>query len=105
MAFSTLIYEGNIDCRIVVSEPTRPRESYYNIFGLPTLTAAMAHEGYNIVKYQPFNIDIDLPKNNSPDFMCTYTINTESGSRLQCSGPLHLPWGFVMFERRHDKSS
>jgi hypothetical protein len=99
MAFSTLIYEGNINCKIVVSEPQRPRESYYNIYGLPSLAVVMNMEGYQLSKYKKFNIDIDLPKPNNPDLMGTYTLNTENG-KLQCSGPLVLPWGFVMFERR-----
>ncbi len=104
VAFSTLIYEGNINCKIVVSEPERPRESYYNVFGLPSLTAIMANEGYTISKYCPFKIDVDLKKPVNPDFMGTYTLTTDAGSRLQCSGPLHLPWGFCLFERRYDSS-
>lgn len=102
IAFSTLIYEGNINCKIIVSEPERPRESYYNIYGLPGLTAVMAQEGYSPVKYKPFKIDVDLPKPNNPDVMGTYTLAAK-GRRLQCSGPLVLPWGFAMFERRHKK--
>jgi SAM-dependent methyltransferase len=99
MAFSTLIYEGNINCKIVVSEPQRPRMSYYNIYGLPGLVYALGQEGYQFSKYKKFNIDMDLPKPDNPDLMGTYTINTET-SKLQCSGPLILPWGFVLFERR-----
>jgi SAM-dependent methyltransferase len=102
IAFSTLIYEGNINCKIVVSEPDRPRESYYNIYGLPGLIAVMAHEGYSISRYKPFKIDVDIPKPNNPDQMGTYTLTTEAGSRLQCSGPLVLPWGFALFARKHD---
>jgi 2-polyprenyl-3-methyl-5-hydroxy-6-metoxy-1,4-benzoquinol methylase len=98
LALSTLIYEGNIDCRIVVSEALVPRMQFYNIFGLPTLKQNMASQGYRFIKHRAFKIDADLPKPNNPDIMATYTINTENG-RLQCSGPLILPWGFVMFER------
>ncbi len=104
IAFSTLIYEGNINCKIIVSEPDRPRESYHNIYGLPSLIAVMDSEGYKIVRYKKFNIDTDLPKPNNPDVMGTYTLQTEGG-KLQCSGPLILPWGFCMFERRHDLSN
>lgn len=104
IAFSTLIYEGNINCQIIVSEPERPRQSYYNIYGWPGLVAIMLAEGYVPVKYKPFKIDVDLPKPNNPDLMGTYTLKTNGGSRLQCSGPLVLPWGFCLFERRHDHS-
>jgi SAM-dependent methyltransferase len=98
IALSTLIYEGNINCKIVVSEPMVPRMQYYNVFGLPGLCKQMLAEGYVCTKHQPFQIDVDLPKPNDLDVMGTYTLNTENG-RLQCSGPLVLPWGFVMFER------
>jgi hypothetical protein len=62
----------------------------------------MAHEGYSISRYKPFKIDVDIPKPNNPDQMGTYTLTTEAGCRLQCSGPLVLPWGFALFERKHD---
>jgi len=76
---------------------------YYNIYGLPGLCKGMLNEGYVCTKHQPFKIDVDLPRPNDPDVMGTYTIKTENG-RLQCSGPLILPWGFVMFERNHDRA-
>ena len=99
-AASTLIYEGRIDCRIEVSEPTIGRFQNYNIIGLPLLSEAIA-ETYELADYQPFEIDKDLPKPKNPNIMGTYTLKTKN-SRLQCSGPLILPWGFVMFERKHD---
>ena len=102
VALSTLIYDGNINCKIVVSEPMIERMQYYNVFGLPGLMMGMRVEGYEFVKYREFKIDVDLPKPNNPDVMGTYTINTENG-RLQCSGPLILPWGFVMFERHKEE--
>ena len=102
MAFSTLIYDGNINCKIVVSEPMRPKMSYYNIYSLPGLMFALEREGYSFTRYKPFSIDIDLPKPDNPDVMGTYTLELNSGGRLQCSGPLLLPWGFVLFERKHD---
>ena len=101
VGLSTLIYEGNIDCKIEVMEQSVPRKQYYNIFGLPGLVMGMATEGYNLKRFKPFQIDCDLPMPSNPDVMGTYTINTEKG-RLQCSGPLILPWGFAMFERHDD---
>lgn len=101
IAFSTLIYEGNINCKIIVGEPERPRKSYYNVYGLPMLTGVMSQEGYAPLRYRPFYIDVDLPKPDNPDLMGTYTLALESGGRLQCSGPLLMPWGFAVFERRH----
>jgi SAM-dependent methyltransferase len=100
IAFSTLIYEHNIDCQIIVDEQMRPRRSYYNIYSLPRLNRFMGNScGYRFVKSQPFDIDIDLEKPADPDLMGTYTLGLASGGRLQCSGPLVLPWHFVMYER------
>jgi SAM-dependent methyltransferase len=100
IAFSTLCYDGNIDCQITVNEIFRPRWSFYNIYSLPRMNVWMKETcGYDLVKAEPFVIDIDLEKPANPDLMGTYTLQLQSGGRLQCSGPLHLPWYFVMYER------
>jgi len=99
IAASTLLYDGNIDARIIITEHERPRQSYHNVYALPGLTKFMNGEGYGFVKSEPFRIDIDLPKPNNPDLMGSYTLEAGSG-RIVCSGPLILPWHFVMYERR-----
>ena len=93
IAFSTLIWPGDIDCNIVVKEHKRPRESFHNIYGLPGLMRFMTAEGYPIGQYKPFNIDIEIPQEGT-DHMKSYTSDGEL-----FSGPLFLPWAFVMFER------
>jgi SAM-dependent methyltransferase len=101
LAFSTLLYDGNIDCRITVNEVFRPRWSFHNIYSLPRLNVWMKETcGYRLAKAEPFAIDIDLPKPADPDVMGTYTLELKSGGRLQCSGPLHLPWYFALYERQ-----
>ena len=99
LAFSTLMYEHNIDCRIVVTEHERPRQSYYNVYGLPRLKSFMQSEGYELTKFEEFRIDQDLPRPHDPNIMGSYTLNV-GDTRLTCSGPLLLPWHFVMFERK-----
>lgn len=94
IAFSTLIYEGDIDCQIVVTEHARPRQAYHNIYSLIRLTMFMAAEKYTLKKYQPFNIDIDIRRPLNSDLMGTWTDNG-----LQRSGPLLMPWAFCLFER------
>ena len=94
IAFSTLVYDGDIDCKIVVTEHKRPRTSYYNIYGMDGIKRAMLEDSYQLVKHQPFFIDIDLHPPNNKDLMGTHT-----HEGMQFSGPLHLPWYFVMFER------
>lgn len=94
IAFSTLVYEGDIDARIVVMEHSRPRQAYHNIYGLPGLVRFMAGERYRMSKFTPFEIDIELEKPVSVDFMGTWT-----DGKMQRSGPLLMPWAFAMFER------
>ena len=98
MAFSTLIWPGDIDCKIIVSEHKRPRESYSNVYGLPGMKRFLKLRGYECTRYNEYQIDIDLPK-NTPDLMGTYTAMIGTGERWQFSGPLRFPWGFVMFEK------
>jgi 2-polyprenyl-3-methyl-5-hydroxy-6-metoxy-1,4-benzoquinol methylase len=95
IAFSTLLYSGDIDCQIIVRENRRPRRSFYNIYGLPGLVRFLAGEGYKPAKIESFNIDIDLPEGDH-DFMHTRTVPP---MRTMFSGPLYLPWGFALFER------
>lgn len=98
IAFSSLFYEGEISCQIVVSEPTRPRKSYYNVYSIPDVERMLATYGYRMTDCMPFNIDVDLPQPPNPDIMKTYTVST-AARRLQISGPLMLPWYFLAFER------
>lgn len=95
IAFSALFYSGDIDCQIIVREHQRPRRSFHNIYGLPGLVRFMHGEGYKPAKIESFQIDIDLPEGD-PNIMSTRTVPPQ---RTMFSGPLYLPWGFVMFER------
>lgn len=95
LAFSSLIYEGDIDCAIVVKEHQRPRQSYYNVYGLPGIRRFLRAFGYTLAEFEPFTLDKQLLKPQDPDLMQTWT----QGGR-QFSGPLYLPWAFAMFERR-----
>jgi trans-aconitate methyltransferase len=99
IAFSSLFYEGDISCHIVVDEPRRPRQSYYNIYSIPRTVACMKMHGYKAARIKPYEIDVDLPKPDNPDLMKTWTLPDEDGRRLQISGPLLLPWYFMCFEK------
>jgi len=98
-AFSSLFYDGDISCEIIVHEPKRPRESYYNIYSIPRTITFLKKYGYLIAALKPFDIGCDLSKSKNPDLMQTYTETLEDGRRLQISGPLMLPWYFMCFEK------
>ena len=94
MAFSALIYHGDISAQIVVDEPKRPRKSYYNIYSAKQIQKFLMASGYYLKKAEPFVIDIDLPKPADDDLMKSYTCG-----KAIFSGPLYLPWAFMLFAR------
>lgn len=107
IAMSSLFYEGNIDYCIKLKNFERPEnnkkysECYYNIYPLPKIQFFLDERGYKM-EYEPFEIDIDIPKPKSKD-IGTYTIKTEDGKRLQISAAMLMPWYFIYAERKYLK--
>jgi SAM-dependent methyltransferase len=105
MALSSLFYPGEISCKVEVTEHTRGRSTFYNVYSIPELRRFCALAGYNVTASQPFQIDIDLPFPADPDLMSTHTVSVlpPAGSqeirRIQISGPLLMNWYFVLIER------
>lgn len=103
MAFSSLFYAGDISCKIEVTQHQRNKNSFYNIYSVPEIARwAEAHD-FRFVKFEKFEIDIDLIAPASVDSMGTYTqrvlTDAESFRRIQISGPLLMNWGFILLER------
>lgn len=100
MAFSSLFYEGKINYQIRLTDyelkgnDVPYQETYYNIYALPLVKDFLAEHGYKKFMFEPFEIDIDLPKPMSMD-AGTYTVKTEDGKRLQISAAMLMPWYFV----------
>lgn len=99
-AATSLFYEGDISCRIEVTEHARERTSFYNVYSLPALARFCERHDYRLTRVEPFNIGIDLAKPSNLDAMGTYTRKTDDGSRLQISGPLLMPWHMILIERQ-----
>ena len=100
IAISSLFFEGEIDFDIKISEYDRKdkdgiRQSYYNIYSIPRVREEFSKHGYDKFKYIKFDIDIDIPQMH-PNHMGTYTQKMENGERLQISGPLLMPWYFII---------
>jgi SAM-dependent methyltransferase len=100
IAISSLFFDGNIDFDIKIHEYDRlcegiPRESYYNIYSLPKVQEEFRRLGYENFEYYPFDIDIDIPQSHV-GHMGTYTQKLEGGKRIQISGPLLMPWYFIV---------
>lgn len=103
VALTSLFYEGDITCRIEVEEHTRKRRSYYNIYSLPSIERLCGESGYRLVKFMPFDIDIDIERPSNPDLMGTYTrkVVGDLGAeeRIQISGPLLMNWYMLLIEK------
>lgn len=97
---SSLFYDGRIDFETRVREFTAEagRDDYnafYNVYSLPVFREFCLAEGARDVVAFDFQIGIDLPKPANPDRMGTYTLQLQSGDRLQVSGALLMPWKIV----------
>jgi SAM-dependent methyltransferase len=99
IALSSLFWPGDISCQIKVEEHARSRETFYNVYALPRVSAFANALGMRVSKYEPFEIDIDLPSPDRMDVMATRTVMTADSHRLQISGPVLMNWGFVLLER------
>ena len=102
IGLTSLFYEGDISCRIEVFEHSRSRKTFYNVYSLKELNRLAGEHEYEIVKYDRFDIRIDIPKPKNIDLMGTFTEKVEGSSdyqRLQISGPLLMNWYFVLIKR------
>jgi SAM-dependent methyltransferase len=100
---SSLFYDGRIDFETRVREYTTDagRDGYnafYNVYSFPIFREFCLGRGAKDVVGFDFNIGIDLPRPANPDRMGTYTVQLQSGERLQLSGALLMPWKIVRID-------
>ena len=101
IAFKSLFYEGPLDVLIHIRDHNHPQitddcpDGDFNIFSLNHLKTYLCSLGFNDFFYERFEIPIDLHK--KPDGgRGTYTVFAEFQKRAQFSGPVYLPWYFVL---------
>ena len=104
IAISSLFYQGDISCRIEVTEHQRQRVCFYNVYSVPSIARWAESHYYRLTQFEEFEIDLDLQSPSKADTMGTRTLKVldpEIGSskRLQISGPLLMNWGFLMLAR------
>ena len=107
IGLSSLFYEGDISCRIEVFEHSKPRKTFYNIYSIKKLSRLAFEYGYEVVKSDPFFIDIDIPKSKNIDIMGTYTVGVTGcleNKMMQVSGPLMLNWYFVLLKKMREQN-
>lgn len=100
----SLFYDGPLDVLIHIRNyVTKNRndgpDGDFNIFSLPRVESIFKDAGYHFFLVMPFNIDIDLPK-SSDGGRRTYTIRLGDNSRAQFSGPVYLPWYFMLASKK-----
>jgi ubiquinone/menaquinone biosynthesis C-methylase UbiE len=100
---SSLFYDGRIDFETRVREYTTEAGSdgynaFYNVYSFPVFRDFCLSRGAKDVVGYDFHIGIDLPRPANPDRMGTYTVQLESGERLQISGALLMPWKIVRID-------
>ena len=100
---SSLFYDGRIDFETRVREYTTDagRDGYnafYNVYSFPIFREFCLERGAKDVVGFDFNIGIDLPRPANGDRMGTYTVQLQSGERLQISGALLMPWKIVRID-------
>ena len=96
ICFSSLFYDGPLDCEIKVKDFTLNKDFYYNIYSIDRIKKYLEHKGYTVF-VKPFEIDIDLPKPKDRA-LGTYTVNSEN-NKLQFSGPIYMPWYFILAKK------
>ncbi len=103
LAFNSLFYDGPMDVLIHIRsneylmEDSNP-DADFNIHSLPNAIKDMNKLGYSLVADQVFEIDskLEKPKGNKRG---TYTMKTELSDFTQFSGPVYLPWRFLLFQK------
>jgi ubiquinone/menaquinone biosynthesis C-methylase UbiE len=102
LMISSLLYEGDITAKTIISENVKKRKVFYNTYSIPEIERFSKGYGYEVLKFQPFEIPIELQKPTNLDIMGTYTVNVlkhESTERLQISGPLLMSQMFLCLIR------
>ena len=104
IAFNSLFYNGPLEVLIHIRDLEKTElkdndpDGDFNIFSLPATKKYLSDNGYAKFEYTRFQIPVDLPR-PSDGRRGTYTIKTELEEKSQFSGPVYLPWYFVLGQK------
>ncbi len=106
IGLNSLFFEGEMDVLIHIRD--RKNNHYqlkdsnpdgdFNIFSLNNLKNFLKTVNYRITKIKPFFPKKKLKRKNK-NHRGTYTIKTEFNDKTCFSGPVHLPWYFILIEK------
>lgn len=100
IAINSLFHDSDLDVLIHMREHYRPEipdsdtDGDFNIFSLKRTAAAFAAHGYDMTS-EPFFPPAPIPR-RTDGRRGTYTVRTEWHENTQFSGPVFLPWHFVL---------
>jgi hypothetical protein len=97
LVVSCLFTELDIDALTRMIDYTKPegaRELHYNTYSLPRFERFCADRGFGRFVSREFEMDIDLPPRATG--RGTYTRTLADGRRPLFSGPVLLPWMFLL---------
>ena len=104
IALNSLFYDGPLDVLIHIRDYSETNiddnnvNSDFNIFSIENMKKILKKNGYEIFKLQKFfpNKKISQPKKGKRG---SYTIKTDFNKNTTFSGPVHLPWCFVLIKK------
>lgn len=100
IAMKSLFYEGPLDVLIHMRDLESDEihddnhDGDFNIFSINKTKEIFQSLGYSLI-FEPFFPDIQMPRKNNGE-RGTYTVKTEWSDFTQFSGPVHLPWYFII---------
>jgi ubiquinone/menaquinone biosynthesis C-methylase UbiE len=98
LVITSLLTDSWVDAKIETTDYTWPaelRHAYYSVYSLPRLREFCESLGAKEIITTDFNIDLDLPPSAGMG-LGTYTRMLDTGERLQFTGPVYMPWKFVL---------
>jgi hypothetical protein len=103
IAFNSLFYNGPLDVLIHIRDRTSDLaddnpDADFNIHSLQHANEYMFNNGYHLCASEPFDIGLKLPA-PADGSRGTYTVTTQWSDFTQFSGPVHLPWHFLLYRR------
>jgi hypothetical protein len=107
IVLSGLFYKGDITVKSLITEYEKnSRQVCYNTYSIPEINRFCVTNGYHVKKALPFNIDIDLKKNDNINILGTHTekilTTGKTIKRLQISGPILMNWHVIIIKRSKD---
>ena len=103
IAISSLFYEGLIEAEIIINNypdtKSEPTSFPHNIYSMPIVEEYLKVLGFKNFYWKKFELKTPLKKPNNINKMGSYTIEDKNGKLITISGPIMMPWSFLVAKR------